>query len=231
MKHKGTTGNTSCRTLKSEGAFNRPRRLWLIWNSGVNQEWHRDARAAGAVRARCGPESRRGPIRRRNSWGHPPAEMVASQCSFDVGSSRAEFVATRSGLVGSIVQVSFHDGVMDAAHRVVFASGRLQVVEHFRSGPSQFGCRGRDSQQRNLGTTFRARVQEFVLCSACGVDARVVYWSLFRSKLFFTPPNRIRGPVRESHRQHPPPRNATLPGNGGVELDVLRRCFCSASPC
>ena len=55
-----------------------------------------------AVRARCGPESRRGPIRRRNSWDHPPAEMVASQCSLDVGSSRAEFVVTRSGLVGPL---------------------------------------------------------------------------------------------------------------------------------
>ena len=31
---------------ESEGAFHRPRSLRLTWNSGVNQEWHRDARAA-----------------------------------------------------------------------------------------------------------------------------------------------------------------------------------------
>ena len=39
-------GENEFSDTESEGAFRSPRRLRLIWNSGLNQEGHQDARAA-----------------------------------------------------------------------------------------------------------------------------------------------------------------------------------------
>ena len=53
---------------------------------------------------------------------------------------------------------------------------------------SQFGCR--DSQQRNLGTTFRQGRKNSFCLQLAELMRELLYWRLFTSELFFTPPNR-----------------------------------------
>ena len=97
----------------------------------------------------------------------------------------------------------------------------------FDRGDRTIWLQGQGFAATQPGNHIPARAQEFVLSSACRVDARVallevVYvQAVHHTAQQMTVP-RIRGPVRESHRQHPPrTRNATPLGNGWAELDDI----------
>ena len=193
-KHEGTTGNTSCQTLKVRGAFQRPRRLWLIWNSGVNQEWHRDAR--GEMWPREPAWSLSGGaipgVIRRQRWS-------PSQCSLDVGSSRQNLSSPVLDwlvhcLSGS-AQVSFHDGVMDAdeAVRTGWCSLRdvFRLWNIFDRGDLTIWLQGQGFAATQPGNHIPARTQEFVLSSACRVAARVALLEVvYVPVVLHTTPNR-----------------------------------------
>ena len=128
-------------------------------------------------------------------------------------------------------EVSFHDGDMDADEAVRTGCCSLRDVFRlwniFDRDDLTIWLQGQGFAATQSGNHIPARVQEFVLSSACRVDARVallevVYVrAVLHTAQQMTVP-RIRGPVRESHRQHPhPTRNATLPGNGWAELDDI----------
>ena len=127
--------------------------------------------------------------------------------------------------------MSFHESVMDAdeAVRIGWCSLRdvFRLWNVFDRGDLTIWLKEQGFAVTQHGNHIPARAQEIVLSSACRVDARdalleVVYVrAVLHTAQQMTVP-RVRGPVRESHRQHfLPTRNATLPGNGWAELDDI----------